>query len=169
MHFRLRKPRESARDDSFIFTATAIPSPIYLLLSNIHALELQDSVSREHARSKMTKPRSNKRQTRLAFTPLSSSSPLSGDNPEQLKDRAAVVRYEDLSSPSKRRKVTDTSRQGATNSPLRPLVSHAIESESDNKPLHAQQALPTPEVSSQVAPISGDDDGMYQSELEDQH
>ena len=43
-----------------------------------------------------------KRQTRLAFTPLPSSSPAAKNYPDQIQQRAAAVRYEDPTSPSRR-------------------------------------------------------------------
>ncbi|MCJ1437880.1 hypothetical protein MMC27_007267 [Xylographa pallens] len=51
--------------------------------------------------------RSSKKQTRLAFTPLPSSSPQSASLPSHLQTRAASVRYDDSASPTKRRRVLD--------------------------------------------------------------
>lgn len=58
-----------------------------------------------------------KRQTRLAFTPLPSSSPAAAKYSSQIQDRAAAVRYSDPSTPSKRRRLTGHLRDGATSSP----------------------------------------------------
>ena len=55
----------------------------------------------------MPPTRSSKKQTRLAFTPLPSSSPQSASLPSHLQTRAASVRYDDSASPTKRRRVSD--------------------------------------------------------------
>ncbi|MCJ1306209.1 hypothetical protein MMC08_009027, partial [Hypocenomyce scalaris] len=60
-----------------------------------------------------------KRQTRLAFTPLPSSSPAATKYPSQIQDRAAAVRYSDPSTPSKRRRLTGHLENGATSSPTK--------------------------------------------------
>lgn len=45
-------------------------------------------------------------QTRIAFSPLPSSSPAARDYPQQIQDRAAAVRYESMTpSPAKRRRI----------------------------------------------------------------
>ncbi|PNS19392.1 hypothetical protein CAC42_2569 [Sphaceloma murrayae] len=48
-----------------------------------------------------------KRQARLAFTPLPSSSPASAPYHKQIRERAAAVGYEGSPSTAKRRKITD--------------------------------------------------------------
>ena len=48
---------------------------------------------------------SRKRQARLAFTPLPSSSPAAKGYPKQIAERAAAVRYDGSPSPVKRRKL----------------------------------------------------------------
>ncbi|KAF1345745.1 hypothetical protein BDV97DRAFT_358977 [Delphinella strobiligena] len=53
--------------------------------------------------------RKRQKQTRLAFTPLPSSSPASSSYNKQIRDRAAAVGYEGSPSPAKRRKVRDAS------------------------------------------------------------
>lgn len=52
-------------------------------------------------------PSKRKQQTRLAFSPLPSSSPASKDYNRQIRDRAATVTIEVSPSPAKRRKVKD--------------------------------------------------------------
>ncbi|KAH0369460.1 hypothetical protein KCU65_g3314, partial [Aureobasidium melanogenum] len=51
-------------------------------------------------------PRSSKRQTRLTFDPLPTSSPAPSDISKSVRDRAATVRFEGA-NPAKRRKVRD--------------------------------------------------------------
>ncbi|KAG9698761.1 hypothetical protein KCU95_g2383, partial [Aureobasidium melanogenum] len=51
-------------------------------------------------------PRSSKRQTRLTFDPLPTSSPAPSDMSKSVRDRAATVRFEGA-NPAKRRKVHD--------------------------------------------------------------
>ncbi|KAK6004964.1 hypothetical protein QM012_007743 [Aureobasidium pullulans] len=51
-------------------------------------------------------PRSSKRQTRLTFDPLPTSSPVPSDMSKSVRDRAATVRFEGA-NPAKRRKVRD--------------------------------------------------------------
>ncbi|KAH0358771.1 hypothetical protein KCU84_g7865, partial [Aureobasidium melanogenum] len=51
-------------------------------------------------------PRSSKRQTRLTFDPLPTSSPAPSDMSKSVRDRAATVRFEGA-NPAKRRKVRD--------------------------------------------------------------
>ncbi|KAI4763410.1 hypothetical protein E4T52_04588 [Aureobasidium sp. EXF-3400] len=51
-------------------------------------------------------PRSSKRQTRLTFDPLPTSSPAPSDMSQSVRDRAATVRFEGA-NPTKRRKVRD--------------------------------------------------------------
>lgn len=51
-------------------------------------------------------PRSSKRQTRLTFDPLPTSSPAPSDLSKSVRDRAATVRFEGA-NPAKRRKVRD--------------------------------------------------------------
>lgn len=55
---------------------------------------------------------SRKRQTRLAFTPLPSSSPAAKDYPQQIRDRAAAVTYDGSPGPTKRRRL-DTTMDGS--------------------------------------------------------
>ena len=57
-----------------------------------------------------------KRQTRLTFTPLPSSSPAALKYPSQIQDGAAAVYYSDPSTPPKRRCLTDRLGGGATSS-----------------------------------------------------
>lgn len=60
--------------------------------------------------------RSRKRQSRLAFTPLPSSSPAAKGYHQQIQDRAAAVTYQGSSNPAKRRKMangTDDNEQAA--------------------------------------------------------
>ena len=54
-----------------------------------------------------TRSSTRKRQTRLAFTPLPSSSPAIADDPSHGQGRAAFVRYSDRSSPMKKRRLKD--------------------------------------------------------------
>ncbi|KAF2238782.1 hypothetical protein EV356DRAFT_504090 [Viridothelium virens] len=80
-----------------------------------------------------------KRQTRLTFSPLPSSSPQSSKYPPQIRDRAAAVAYEGSPSPAKRRKID---KAGIGMSPFR------------GNPI----GLATPQKSSQTRDVDSDSD-----------
>ncbi|MCJ1478867.1 hypothetical protein MMC13_007551 [Lambiella insularis] len=64
--------------------------------------------------------RSSKRQTRLAFTPLPSSSPQASSLSSGIRTRAAAVRYGSLESPTKRQRIVDTAGLADTSGPRTP-------------------------------------------------
>ncbi|KAI4744825.1 hypothetical protein E4T50_04818 [Aureobasidium sp. EXF-12298] len=66
-------------------------------------------------------PRSSKRQTRLTFDPLPTSSPAPSDMSKSVRDRAATVRFEGA-NPAKRRKVRDTPGAPSLTSAITPDV-----------------------------------------------
>ena len=66
-------------------------------------------------------PRSSKRQTRLTFDPLPTSSPAPSDMSQSVRDRAATVRFEGA-NPSKRRKVRDAPGASSLSSTLVPDI-----------------------------------------------
>ncbi|MCJ1281468.1 hypothetical protein MMC26_000788 [Xylographa opegraphella] len=141
----------------------------------------------------MPSTRTSKRQTRLAFTPLPSSSPQSASLPSHLQTRAASVRYDDSASPLKRRRVLDlavTSTITTVVSPSRPVhstqdldVAHGLEEDSImqspfKRPWSSNQAspskrikrgLPTPDPSSQLRLEASDSDGETISSDTDSH
>lgn len=95
--------------------------------------------------------RKRQKQTRLAFTPLPSSSPASSSYNKQIRDRAAAVGYEGSPSPAKRRKVRDAS--GLATSPR-------VTNETDGNKDTSMQPTPdatnrTPDVTETVN--NGDD------------
>ena len=96
--------------------------------------------------------RSRKRQARLAFTPLPSSSPATKGYNKQIQDRAAAVSLDNLSSPAKRRKLQghgsgDRTFDGASESiptPAASLDHHTRDeivesSQSDSEPIRSTQ------------------------------
>ena len=105
-----------------------------------------------------------KKQTRLTFTPLSSSPPQATTLPSQMQSRAANVRYDDQSSPFKKRRLPSTISEYLSRPPMpsrrgRPRTSI---SSADDIPIvepspkisgtfikRPYRALPTPEPSSQ--------------------
>ncbi|MCJ1388115.1 hypothetical protein MMC18_000960 [Xylographa bjoerkii] len=134
----------------------------------------------------MPSTRSSKRQTRLAFTPLPSSSPQTASLPSQLQPRAASIRYDDSASPTKRRRMLDTaptpesSNLGSPRTPSRPGnsaqdsdVAHDSEetsimqspfkrpwsSEKPSSLRRTTRGLPTPNASSQLQLGEPDSDG----------
>jgi hypothetical protein len=66
-------------------------------------------------------PRTSKRQTRLTFDPLPTSSPAPSDMSKSVRDRAATVRFEGA-NPAKRRKVRDALGASSLGSALAPAV-----------------------------------------------
>ncbi|TKX22113.1 hypothetical protein C1H76_5746 [Elsinoe australis] len=74
-----------------------------------------------------------KRQTRLEFTPLPSSSPAAASYHRQIRDRAAAVGYEGSPNPAKRRKITG--------------VTASQERSNDGDHSAAADHLPTPDAS----------------------
>ncbi|KAH0287659.1 hypothetical protein KCU62_g5782, partial [Aureobasidium sp. EXF-3399] len=66
-------------------------------------------------------PRSSKRQTRLTFDPLPTSSPAPSDMSQSVRDRAATVRFEGA-TPSKRRKVRDAPGASSLSSAIVPDI-----------------------------------------------
>ncbi|KAL9000346.1 MAG: hypothetical protein Q9169_001063 [Polycauliona sp. 2 TL-2023] len=73
-----------------------------------------------------------KQQTRLSFNPLPTSSPAASGLPEQIQSRAAAVRYGNIASPSKKRRLRSSSGQAKLDFDV------------------GSKVLPTPEPSSQV-------------------
>ncbi|KAL8712139.1 MAG: hypothetical protein Q9220_003573 [cf. Caloplaca sp. 1 TL-2023] len=103
----------------------------------------------------MTPSRSSRRrQTRLTFNPLPTSSPARSDLPEQLQTRAAAIRYDTVLSPSKRKRVlTDSSGQAKLN------FASKDASRKSKRIAGFEALLPTPEPSSQVeARVENDSD-----------
>ena len=88
-----------------------------------------------------------KRQTRLTLTPLPSSSPTAIYYPDQRPQRAAAIRYDQLSSPTKKRRLDNAS-----------CVDHDREFDfeftSPRAELRGENFLPTPIASSQIGPKS---------------
>lgn len=109
----------------------------------------------------MPRPK-KKRQTRLTFSPLSSSSPAASSYPNQIKERAAALRYDNHGrSAKKRRNNGHSPAQPNLDSISSPSFIYSnpkvvIESPpkvalSTKKPsIFNRTALPTPEASSQV-------------------
>ena len=64
-----------------------------------------------------TRSSNRKRQTRLAFTPLPTSSPQAAKYPAQVKERAAAVRYDEYGSPSKKRRLSAGADGATSNKP----------------------------------------------------
>ena len=105
----------------------------------------------------MPRPR-KKRQTRLTFSPLSSSSPAASQYPDQIKERAAAVRYDNHGRSAKRlRPSTRSSSQARLtssftySSPKVLIESPPKEASKSKEPsIFNKTALPTPAASSQV-------------------
>ena len=109
----------------------------------------------------MPRPK-KKRQTRLTFSPLTSSSSAASSYPNQIKERAAAVRYDNHDRSAKKRRINGHSptepNLDFTSSPSfiysNPKV--VVESPpkavlSTKKPsIFTRTALPTPEASSQI-------------------
>ncbi|KAG9836541.1 hypothetical protein KCU98_g8885, partial [Aureobasidium melanogenum] len=95
-------------------------------------------------------PRSSKRQTRLTFDPLPTSSPAPSDMSKSVRDRAATVRFEGA-NPAKRRKVRDA--------PGAPSLASAIASEIPEKSLPPTPG-PTGLSNSFGASVVSDDDDI---------
>ncbi|MCJ1429961.1 hypothetical protein MMC29_007876, partial [Sticta canariensis] len=92
-----------------------------------------------------------KRQTRLTFTPLPSSSPAAKAYPAQIQQRGAAVCYEDFSSPTRKGRI-------AGNLPVTSHLSSNLGHTSQGRRLRSGNiSLPTPEASSQVG--SGTEQG----------
>ena len=103
---------------------------------------------------------SKKKQTRLTFPPLPSSSPQAATYSSNINKRAAAVKLENIESPTKKRRLRNVSLDAASK------TSHAVgtdsgrELPSTKKELstedhqarseNADLGLPTPEPSSQV-------------------
>ncbi|MCJ1387042.1 hypothetical protein MMC17_010171 [Xylographa soralifera] len=91
----------------------------------------------------MPSTRSSKKQTRLAFTPLPSSSPQTASLPSHLQIRAASVRYDDSVSPTKRRRVLDiaaTRKITTVSTPSTP--SRLVVSAQDSDVVHGSEEDP---------------------------
>ena len=85
-----------------------------------------------------------KRQTRLTFTPLPSSSPAAKAYPPQIQQRGAAVRYEDFSSPTGKGRI-------ASNLSFTSHLTSDLGHTSQGRRLRSGNiSLPTPEASSQV-------------------
>lgn len=106
----------------------------------------------------MPRPR-KKRQTRLTFSPLSSSSPAASQYPDQIRERAAAVRYDNLGRPAKKMRPNSTSSGQAKlnsssftySSPKVVVDSPPKEASQSKEPcIFSKTALPTPAASSQV-------------------
>lgn len=109
-----------------------------------------------------TRSSTRKMQTRLKFTPLPSSSPAAAKYPTQIQERAASIRYNELSSPTKRRRLEEgvgnklqSGTGGAHNkSPLKDslLAATALSptTRRNHKDTSSVGAPPTPIASSQI-------------------
>ena len=106
----------------------------------------------------MPRPR-KKRQTRLIFSPLSSSSPAASQYPDQIKERAAAVRYDNHGRAAKKIRLNGTSSTQAMSSsspftyssPKVVIKSPPKEASPSKGPcIFSKIALPTPAASSQV-------------------
>ncbi|KAA6408641.1 MAG: triosephosphate isomerase [Lasallia pustulata] len=97
-----------------------------------------------------TRASTRKTQTRLAFTPLPSSSPAAAKYPSQIQDRVAAVRYSDPSTPSKRRRLTDYFGGGAANGPIR-----TPNSESPGRGVKFAFMVPSPSPSARLKEAGG--------------
>lgn len=119
----------------------------------------------------MPSTRSRKRQTRLAFTPVPSSSPQAANLPSSLRSRAAVISYDGVDSPTKRRKFapepsnetpTDTVHFHPQETPVsntaRPTMFFSPFARKSGTSKRQSHLLPTPEASSQVR---NDPSGMH--------
>ena len=98
-----------------------------------------------------------KRQTQLTFTPLPSSSPAAKDYPDQVQQRAAVVRYdENMSSPTKKRRLFAVSSPDVPGSSPQASKGRTREGQAQvqmvESPSRKPSQLPTPVASSQVEP-----------------
>ena len=105
---------------------------------------------------------SRKRQTRLTFSPLPSSSPAAAKYPEQVQERAASVRYDASAHPSKKRRLGDgSSGRGllspASSSPaskigkgLNVASAHGTAKPRGGNMIFSRPSLPTPTASSQI-------------------
>ena len=109
----------------------------------------------------MPRPR-KKRQTRLTFAPLSSSSPAASQYPDQIKERAAAVRYDNHDSAAKKMRLNATSSSQARSSsspftyssPKVIIKSPPKEASQSKEPcIFSKTALPTPAASSQVGDL----------------
>ena len=98
----------------------------------------------------LTRASTRKRQTRLAFTPLPSSSPAAAKYPSQIQDRVAAVRYSDPSTPSKRRRLTDNFGGGTANSPIA-----TPDTESPERQVNFTVMIPSPSPSTRLKKAGG--------------
>ena len=109
----------------------------------------------------MPSTRSSKRQTRLAFTPLPSSSPQAAQLPTELRPRVAALRYDAFQTPAKRRRVenSEIERQlQSSGSHIENSFAMMRQDTTTPSPLkrsggfvkRGYHLLPTPEASSQV-------------------
>ena len=102
----------------------------------------------------MPSVRSSKRQTRLPFTPVPSSSPQVANLPSSLRSRAAAISYDGIESPTKRRKIAHLPGSGissisvSTASP--PSMSFSPFARMPGAVKRQSHLLPTPEASSQA-------------------
>ena len=98
--------------------------------------------------------RYSRRQTRLAFTPLPSSSPAAKEYNKQIQDRAAAVSLDASPRPGKRRRVRDNELgsdlggaqlDGVIDSIPTPTASlkQGLEGESDSEPIRSTQRRPS--------------------------
>ncbi|KAL8793976.1 MAG: hypothetical protein Q9195_003489 [Heterodermia aff. obscurata] len=105
----------------------------------------------------MPRPR-KKRQTRLTFSPLSSSSPAASQYPDQIRERAAAVRYDNHGRAAKKIRLNGTSSGQArlissftSSSPKVVIESPPKEASKSKEPfIFSKIALPTPAASSQA-------------------
>ena len=107
----------------------------------------------------MPRPR-KKRQTRLTFSPLPSSSPAASSYPNQVQERAASVRYDKDGRPAKKRRLDGTSSSQPSAFSSSPVIHTnprvVVKSPSKGASISKQPsifsgaALPTPAPSSQV-------------------
>lgn len=83
-------------------------------------------------------PTDRKRQTRLAFSPVPSSSPITKDYHSGLRDRVAVVTVDQSSRPSKRRRVHEGATENFT-AARQTIISDDVELSSDTGPIRSSQ------------------------------
>lgn len=102
----------------------------------------------------MPSVRSSKRQTRLAFTPVPSSSPQAVKLPSSLRSRAAAISYDGIESPTKRRKIAHLPGSGISSIPVStaspPSMSFSPFARMPGAVKLQSHLLPTPEASSQA-------------------
>jgi hypothetical protein len=102
----------------------------------------------------MPSVKSSKRQTRLAFTHVPSSSPQAVKLPSSLRSRAAAISYDGIESPTERRKIAHLPGSGISSIPVStaspPSMSFSPFARMPGAVKLQSHLLPTPEASSQA-------------------